>query len=95
MHSGIILIFFGILGISIGMPQDSLGGIQGAYEEATDLVHGHDSVKEDGHAPDPVLEEERQGCRQTEGRSAEAQLKLRIRLRRKRSVNCLKNNVEY
>ena len=84
MHSGIILIFFGILGISIGMPQDSLGGNQDTYEEATDLVHGHDSVEEDGHAP----EEQRQGCQQTEGGSAEAQLKLRIRLRLKRSMNC-------
>ena len=87
MQSGIILIFFGIFGISIGMHfyrNANLGENPYAYEEATDLVHGHDSVEEDGHAP----EEQRQGCQQTEGGSAEAQLKLRIRLRLKRSMNC-------
>ena len=91
MQSGIILIFFGIFGISIGMHfyrNANLGENPYAYEEATDLVHGHDYVEEDGHAPDPGLEKQRQGCRQTEGGSAEAQLKLRIRLRRKRSGNC-------
>ena len=93
MKAGIIFIFIGILGLSRGTYRDFLVGNQDEFKQTSeDSVDGeldeHSPVPDDvdDHGPDHVEEDQEQGCRQTQERSGEDQLKFSMRL--KRGVNC-------
>ena len=93
MQAGIIFIFIGIMGLQRGTYHYFLVGNQDEFKQTSEnSVVGEfdehspapDDVDDDG--PDHVEEDQEHGCRQTQERSGEDQLKFSMRL--KRGVNC-------